>query len=212
MIGPQGLFVARNSSFEERLRSNCPLPTHCLDAPLLRTQMGCWLGSFLSKQVLELWVSGSLRTFRSKRLTVFLMPQIRRSTTFNQSAACITRRANNCSLNPLATPNTWQEKLAMCLARYAGRLNSGVRAAHESFAGLISSSMIGIASCASTPYRDNDLCSEITSFANTTKIGDEHSVSLTAIWGPTTEHPDQMSYKHCEHGNYALAPSSASTL
>ena len=68
---------------------------------------------------------------------------------------------------------------------------------------LILFSMIGIASCASTPYRDNDLCSEITSFANTTKIGDEHSVSLTAIWGPTTEHPDQMSYKHCEHGNYA---------
>lgn len=60
-----------------------------------------------------------------------------------------------------------------------------------------------ISGCASQRLNRDPLCAEIAAFANATKPGETHLVSLETAWGPTGKHPDSLRSLDCEDGGYA---------
>jgi len=56
--------------------------------------------------------------------------------------------------------------------------------------------------CASQRLRRDPLCKEIAMFANATRPGETHMVSLETAWGPSRKHPDSFTSRDCSHGGY----------
>ena len=61
---------------------------------------------------------------------------------------------------------------------------------------------LGLSGCASQRLSRDPLCQEIASFANATKPGETHVVSLETAWGPSKYDPESLSLLHCNHGGY----------
>ena len=62
---------------------------------------------------------------------------------------------------------------------------------------------LGFSGCASQRLRRDPLCQEIAAFANATKPGETHVVSLETSWGPSTKYPDTFRSLDCNSGEYA---------
>ncbi len=61
---------------------------------------------------------------------------------------------------------------------------------------------LSLSGCASQRLSRDPLCQEIASFANATKPGETHVVSLETAWGPSKNHPESLSSRDCNHGGY----------
>jgi len=61
---------------------------------------------------------------------------------------------------------------------------------------------LGLSGCASQRLSKDPLCQEIASFANATKPGETHVVSLETAWGTSKNHPESLSSHSCNHGGY----------
>ena len=59
-----------------------------------------------------------------------------------------------------------------------------------------------LSGCASQRLSRNRLCQEIAVFANATKPGETHVVSLETAWGPSRKHPDSLDSRDCDNGGY----------
>lgn len=59
-----------------------------------------------------------------------------------------------------------------------------------------------LSGCASQRLRRDPLCREIASFANATKPGETHGVSLETAWGPSRIAPESLAARHCNHNGY----------
>jgi hypothetical protein len=63
--------------------------------------------------------------------------------------------------------------------------------------------VLALTGCASQRVGRDPLCQEIAMFANATKPGETHVVSLETAWGPSRMHPDAMASLDCNDGDYA---------
>jgi hypothetical protein len=61
---------------------------------------------------------------------------------------------------------------------------------------------LSLSGCASQRLSRAPLCQEIAAFANATKPGETHVVSLETAWGPSKNHPDSLSSLDCTDGGY----------
>jgi hypothetical protein len=59
-----------------------------------------------------------------------------------------------------------------------------------------------LSGCASQRLSRDPLCQEIAVFANATKPGETHVVSLETAWGPSRKHTDSFYSLDCNHGGY----------
>ena len=62
--------------------------------------------------------------------------------------------------------------------------------------------VLGLSRCASQRLSRDPLCQEIAMFANATKPGETHVVSLETAWGRSKKHPDSLSSLDCNAGGY----------
>jgi hypothetical protein len=61
---------------------------------------------------------------------------------------------------------------------------------------------LSLSGCASQRLSRDLLCQEIAAFANATKPGETHVVSLETAWGTSRNHPDSLSSRDCNDGGY----------
>jgi hypothetical protein len=61
---------------------------------------------------------------------------------------------------------------------------------------------LGLSGCASQRISRDPLCQEIASFANATKPGETHVISLETAWGPSKNHPESLDSRDCNDGGY----------
>jgi len=62
--------------------------------------------------------------------------------------------------------------------------------------------VFGFMGCASQRLSRDAMCQEIATFANATKPGETHVVSLETAWGPSKKHPNSLSSRDCNDGGY----------
>lgn len=62
--------------------------------------------------------------------------------------------------------------------------------------------VLHLSGCASQRLSRRPLCEEIAAFANSTRPGETHVVSLETAWGPSQKHPDSLSSIDCNAGGY----------
>jgi hypothetical protein len=70
---------------------------------------------------------------------------------------------------------------------------------------LASAVFLALAGCASQGVGRDPLCREIAAFANATKPGETHVVSLQTAWGSSTAHPDSLFSLDCTNGDFEPA-------
>jgi hypothetical protein len=66
----------------------------------------------------------------------------------------------------------------------------------------ILASAVALAGCASQRVGRDPLCQEIAAFANATRPGETHVVSLETAWGSSNAHPDSLDSRDCTSGGY----------
>jgi len=64
---------------------------------------------------------------------------------------------------------------------------------------------LSLSGCASQRLSRDPLCHEIALFANATKPGETHVVSLETAWGPSGKHPEVLSSADCNDGGFGPA-------
>ena len=62
--------------------------------------------------------------------------------------------------------------------------------------------LLGLSGCASHRLSRDPLCQAIALFANATKPGESHLVSLETAWRPSNLHPDSLRSLDCADGGY----------
>jgi hypothetical protein len=62
--------------------------------------------------------------------------------------------------------------------------------------------ILALSGCASQHLGRDPLCQEISTFANATKLGETHVVSLETAWGASKSHPASLNSRDCAHGGY----------
>jgi hypothetical protein len=67
---------------------------------------------------------------------------------------------------------------------------------------VASAVFLALAGCASHRAGRDPLCQEIAAFANATKPGEIHVVSLETAWGSSNTHPDSLASRDCSSGGY----------
>ena len=67
---------------------------------------------------------------------------------------------------------------------------------------IIFAVFLGLSGCASQRLSRDPLCQELAVFANATKRGETHIVSLETAWGPSKKHPDAFYSCDCHDGGY----------